>query len=168
MTKWVSLIAGLMLVTVNTSLLAAGPKLGYVDAVKLVEQAPQGQKALKRLEEEFGSREQQLRVLRDKALALEQDLQKNGLVLSDSDRDAKTKELREMERELQRSQRELREDYNLRRNEELGKLQKVVTKAVIEIAKEEKYDLIVQQAVYFSPETDMTQKVLERLQKGQK
>ena len=142
---------------------AQAAKVGYVDAVKLVETAPQGKQALKKLEDEFGEREQALVVVRDKALALEQDLQKNALVMSESDKATKTKELRELQRSLQRRQSELREDYNLRRNEELAKLQKIVTLAVIDIAKEEKYDLIVQQAVWFSPETDMTEKVLKRL-----
>lgn len=142
---------------------AENSKLGYVDAVKLVETAPQGKQALKKLEDEFGEREQALVVIRNNAVEIEQDLQKNALVMSEGDQASKTKELRELERSLQRQQRELREDYNLRRNEELAKLQKIVTLAVIDIAKEQGYDLIVQQAVWFSPETDMTEQVLQRL-----
>lgn len=148
--------------------LAATPawaaKLGYVDAVKLVETAPQGKQSLQKLEDEFGEREQTVLKVRDKVLKLEEDLQKNALVMSDGDKAAKTRELRDAQRDLQRQQRELQEDYNLRRNEELGRLQKIVTKAVLDIAKEEKYDLIVQQAVWYSPQTDMTDKVLKRLE----
>ncbi len=159
----VTSVVALALMLSSTLATAQTSKLGYVDAVKLVETAPQGQQALKKLEDEFGEREQALLVIRDQALGIEQDLTKNGLVMSESDKATKTKELRDLERSLQRQQRELREDYNVRRNEELAKLQKIVTQAVIDIAKEENYDLIVQQAVWFSPKTDMTEKVLKRL-----
>lgn len=142
---------------------ALAVKIGYVNAIELVETAPQGKQALRKLEDEFGEREQAVLKVRDRVLALEEDIQKNGLIMSDTDKTEKTKELRDLQRDLQRQQRELQEDYNLRRNEELARLQKIVTKAVLDIAKEESYDLIVQQAVWYSPETDMTEKVLERL-----
>lgn len=146
---------------------SAETKIGYVNAVELVEMAPQGQKALKDLENEFKGREQELLALRDEAVELEQSLSKNSLLLKDAEKDEQAKQLLELQRRLQREQRELSEDFNLRRNEELAKLQKVVTEAVIEVAKDQNYDIVFQQAVWFKPSIDMTQAVLDYLEKNQ-
>ena len=102
----------------------AETKIGYVNAVELVETAPQGKKALKELENEFSGRERELLALRDQAVELEQSISKNSLLLKDSEKTEQTKNLVELQRRLQREQRELSEDFNLRRNEELAKLQK--------------------------------------------
>ncbi len=161
-------LLALVLVLVSISVpVASAEKIGYVNAVELVETAPQGKKALKELEDEFSEREQAVLALRDEVLALEQSLTKNSLLLKKAEKDEKTAQLAELQRRLQREQRELSEDFNLRRNEALAKLQKVVTKAVIEVAKAQDYDIVFQQAVWFKPSIDMTQAVLDYLEKNQ-
>ncbi len=145
----------------------AETKIGYVNAVELVETAPQGRKALKDLESEFSGRERELLALRDEVLKLEQSLSKNSLLLKDTEKADKTRQLVDLQRRLKREQRELSEDFNLRRNEELSKLQKIVTEAVIKVAKEQNYDIVFQQAVWFKPTIDMTQAVLDYLEKNE-
>lgn len=142
---------------------ANAAKIGYVNAVKLVETAPQGKESLEKLEDEFSDREKVLLVLRDETVALENSAQKNSLLLSDAEKSTNSRKLANSKRRLQREQRELNEDFNLRRNEELAQLQKIVTEAVIEVAEAEDYDIIFQQAVWFKPEIDITQKVLDHL-----
>lgn len=144
----------------------AETKIGYVNAVELVETAPQGRKALKDLEGEFSGRERELLALRDEVLKLEQSLSKNSLLLKDTEKADKTRQLVDLQRRLKREQRELSEDFNLRRNEELSKLQIIVTEAVIKVAKEQNYDIVFQQAVWFKPSIDMTQAVLDYLEKN--
>jgi len=146
----------------------AETKIGYVNAVELVETAPQGKKALQELETEFKGREKEVIALRDEVVALEQSLSKNSLLLKDSEKTDKTRKLVELQRRLQREQRELNEDFNLRRNEELAKLQVIVTEAVIKVAEQENYDIVFQQAVWFKPSIDMTQAVLKYLEKNTK
>ncbi len=142
---------------------AGAVKLGYVDAVRLIEQAPQGEQALKKLEEEFGPRDSEIKQLRDEIRNLEDELEKNALVMQEDDQRTKEEALREKQRRLKRVRQEFREDYNVRRNEELADLQRVVTKAIVEIAKAEGYDLILQESVYASPSIDITEQVLEKL-----
>jgi outer membrane protein len=142
---------------------AQGPRIGYVNAVKLIETAPQGEAALKTLEAEFGPREQELRSMRDEIRKLEDEIGKDGLVMKESERREKESAIRELQRTLKRSRDEMREDYNVRRNESLADLQRVVTKAIVEIAKQEEYDLILQDSVYVSPTLDITEQVLEKL-----
>ena len=95
---------------------------------------------------------------------MERDLEKNRLVMQIADTQKKQREIDALKRKLKREQEEAREDYNLRRNEELGRLQRLVRETIVEIAKEDGFDLIVEQAVYVSGRINLTERVLERLQ----
>ena len=139
-------------------------KIGYVNAAKVIDQAPQGEVALKKLEAEFGARDKELVVAQNKIKHMEGDLEKNALTIKETERRAKERELLVLKRELKRATQEFREDYNQRRNEELAVLQKVAYKAIVEIAKQERYDLILHEgAVYASDRIDITDKVLKTL-----
>ncbi len=141
-------------------------KVGYVNAVKVIEEAPQGEAALKKLEAEFGPRDKKLVAMQAKIKGLEDELEKNALLLKDADRRAKEHEVVVLKRDLRRATQEFREDYNLRRNEELSALQKVVYKAIVEIAKQENYDLILHEGtIYASKKVDLTDKILKKLGK---
>ena len=141
-------------------------KIGYVNAVKVIEKAPQGEAALKKLESEFAPRDKRLVSMQKEIKQLEDDIEKNALVMTDTDRREKERGILIMKRNLRRATQEFREDYNLRRNEELAVLQKIVKKAIVEIAKQEKYDLIVHEGtIYASSTIDITDKVLEKLSK---
>ena len=141
-------------------------KIGYVNAVKVIEKAPQGEAALKKLESEFAPRDKRLVSMQKEIKQLEDDLEKNALIMTDTDRREKERRILILKRNLRRATQEFREDYNLRRNEELAVLQKIVKKAIVEIAKQEKYDLIVHEGtIYASSTIDITDKVLEKLSK---
>ncbi len=152
-------------------LLLAGPaqaelKIGYVNAVKVIEEAPQGETALKRLETEFAPRDKEIVALQGRIKGLEDELEKNVLVVKETDRRAKEREIMTLKRDLKRLSQEFREDYNVRKNEELTSLQKVVYKAIVEIAKQERFDLILHEGtVYASDQVDITEKVLKKLGK---
>jgi outer membrane protein len=92
--------------------------------------------------------------------------EKEAPVMAEADRVKRQRELSETDRELQRRQREFREDLNQRRNEELQVLLERAQRLVRQIAEQEKFDLILQDAVYFSPRVDITEKVLRALNNG--
>lgn len=141
-------------------------RIGYVNAVKVIEEAPQGEAALKQLEAEFGPRDKKLVEMQERVKRLEEELEKEGLVLKDAERRAREHEILVLKRDIRRATLEFREDYNLRRNEELAALQKIVYKAIVEIAKEENYDLILHEGtIYASKRVDLTDKVLKKLRK---
>ncbi|WP_372521500.1 OmpH family outer membrane protein [Sulfuricaulis sp.] len=144
---------------------AADFKIGYVNAVKVIEEAPQGEAALKKLEAEFAPRDKQIVEMQNRLKQLEQDLEKNALVLKENEHRSKEFEIATLKRDLRRATQEFREDYNLRRNEELAALQKIVQKTIAEIAKQENYDLILESAVYAGPKVDVTDKILKKLGK---
>ncbi|MDH3689669.1 MAG: OmpH family outer membrane protein [Gammaproteobacteria bacterium] len=161
LTLLIPMIVGLLALPIATY--GQALKVGYVDAVTILDKAPQAEEALKQLENEFGPRDQELRNMRDDIQQLEDKLKKDSLVMSDADRRDSEREVRDLKREFQRSNQEFREDYNLRRNEELAKIQRRVTEIILEIAKSENYDLILQDSVYVSEKLDITQRVLDRL-----
>jgi outer membrane protein len=138
-------------------------KIGFVDPVRLIEQAPQGAKALANLEDEFRSRDEELKLHHGQIQEMEADLEKNILVMDATSAQARQREIENHKRRLARSQQEAREDYNLRRNEELARLQSLVREVIVEIAKAGGYDLVVEQAVYVSDAINITDLVLDRL-----
>ena len=160
-----SLLFVLVTAVLTGSAAAAELKIGYVNAVKVIEEAPQGEAALKKLEAEFAPRDKQIVEMQNRLKQLEQDLEKNALVLKENEHRSKEFEIVTLKRDLRRATQEFREDYNLRRNEELAALQKIVQKTIAEIAKQENYDLILESAVYAGPKVDVTDKILKKLGK---
>lgn len=158
-----ALLAGLFLAP---AMAAADMKIGFVNTDRVFREAGPAVKAQKKLEREFASREQELQKLAKQARELQAKLEKDGVTMSESDRRNKERDLANLNREFQRQQREFREDLNLRRNEELAAVQERANKAIISIAESEKFDLILQEAVYFSPRIDITDKVLKALATG--
>lgn len=143
---------------------AAGLKVGYVNVVRVIEQAPQAKSALKRLEAEFAPRDKKLVEMRARIKRLEAELEQNMLAMKSAERRAKERELLTLKRDLRRATQEFREDYNLRRNEELAALQKLVYKTIVNIAKARHFDLILHEGtVYASDKIDITDLVLKDL-----
>jgi outer membrane protein len=138
-------------------------KVGFVSTERLFREAAPAVRALKKLEKEFAPRDGELQKLNKQAKDLQAQLEKESVTLSESDRRNKEQDLARMNRDLQRMQREFREDLNLRKNEELGQVLERANKVIAEIAEKEKYDLILQEAVYRSPRIDITDKVLKAL-----
>jgi len=147
---------------------SAEAKIGFVNMVDIMEKSPQAEAARKSLEKEFASRDKKLTAVRDEILKLEETLKQDAAIMSDSRRAEIEKKVLNKKREYNRQQDELREDFNIRRNEELGKLQKNMHSVIVEIAKKEDYDLVVTQPVLFaSSRIDLTERVLQELQGAQ-
>ncbi len=158
------LITGLFAFTVNTN--AAELKIGYVQVDKILQEAPQTSESGKKLEKEFSPRTQELERLQKQIKDIETSFDKDALTMSDADRKNKEREAANLKIEFQRKQRELREDVNLRKNEELGSLQERINKAVTAVSEAEGYDLVVYGGVaYANKKIDITEKVLKSLGK---
>ena len=164
MMKFKQLVVSLILASAFAATPAfADTKIGFVNTERLVREAPLSVTAQKKLEREFAARDQELQKLAKQARDLQAQLDKDGVTMSDSDRKAKERDLGNLNRDLQRQGREFREDLNLRRNEELGQIQERARKAIQDIARAEKFDLIVEQAVYVDPKHDITERVMKAL-----
>jgi len=144
---------------------AAEIKVGFVNIAKILQQAPQAEDARERIEKEFAPRDRDLLAQQRDIRDLEDKLVKNAAVMSPTERTRQEGDIRTMKRDLRRSQDEFREDLNVRRNEELSKLQRLVVDVIQELGKTDKYDLVVSEGVVFaSDRVDITDKVISRLQ----
>lgn len=163
MKKIVVTMLALSLMQIGAVAAATEFKIGFVNTERVFREAAPAQKAQKKLEKEFAVRDQELQKMAKQAKDLQAYLEREGVTISDTERRNKERDLANMNRDFQRSQREFREDLNLRRNEELSAVQERANKAIIAIAESEKFDLILQEAVYASHRIDVTEKVLKAL-----
>jgi outer membrane protein len=139
-------------------------KIGVVNIPAVLEKAPQAEKAKKRLEQEFKPRDNQLVSQQKEIQGLQEKLKKDGSVLGESQRNKLETELQNKIRDAKRSQQEFSEDFNAKRNEELGKLQRRIVEAIKAIAKEQEFDLILTDGViYSSPQMDVTSQLQQKL-----
>ncbi len=161
MIKITSVFLGLLLFT-NISF--AELKIGFVNVPKVMEKAPQAEQAKKRLEKEFSPRDKQLVAQQKEIKKLEEKLTRDASVMGESERRNLERDIVGKKREAARSQQEFREDFNLRRNEELGKLQRRIYEAVKALAKEGSYDLLLTDGViHASDKIDITSEIQSKL-----
>lgn len=166
MNKLLKSLLAVALLTSAWSISAAELKVGYVQVDKILQDAPQTAESGKKLEKEFNPRTQELDRMQKQIKDLQASLDKDSLTLSEAARRDKERDLSNVKIEFQRKQRELREDVNLRKNEELGILQDRINKAVTAVSEAEGYDLVVYGGVaYASKKVDITDKVLKSLGK---
>src|SRR5664279_2961816 len=139
-------------------------KIGFVNTDRLFRDAAPAKRAADKLEKEFSGRIAAIAKLDKQTRDMQTLLEKDGVTMPESDRRAKERDLANMSRDLQRMQREYREDLNLRRNEELTAVQERANKVIQQIAIDEKFDLIIQEPViYASPRIDITDRVVKAL-----
>ncbi len=143
--------------------LAAELKIGFLDAERINRESAPAMRASKELEREFAPRIQELQRQEKQIKDTQASLERDGMTLSESERTKREQELGRLTREFQRAQREYREDLNQRRNEKLADLFQRANRVIQQIAEAEKFDLILQEAVYRSPRIDITDKVLKAL-----
>jgi outer membrane protein len=140
-------------------------KIGFVDPVVLIQDAPQSAEALKKLEREFRPRNDDILELQDRIQVLEVDLDKNALIWSEAQIQNAKRDIDALKRRMKRTQEEAQEDYNLRRNEELARIQGLIREVVVNIAMDENFDLILETGVvYVSPRINLTDRILEELE----
>jgi outer membrane protein len=143
----------------------AETKIGYVNFQKLLEEAPQTKVAMQALESEFGPRRRELMTMQTDLKAKEDKLQKEGAVMSESDRTNSEKTFRDQQREFSRKAGEFQDDASTRKNEELGKVQRFLFQEINTYANAQGFDLVLGDGVLFAKQPlDITAAVLAVLQ----
>jgi len=141
-------------------------KFGFVNTERILREAVPAQRAQKKIEAEFKKRDDELAKIAADLKKMQEELEKNAVTMSESQRRNKERDFGELNRDFQRKQREFREDLNQRRNEELAQVVQQANGVIRQIAEQEKYDIIFQDAVFASPRIDITEKVIKALEAG--
>lgn len=139
--------------------------IAYVDALRLIDESPQGKAEIQKLEEEFGVRRQDLQRRMDSFVAEEAELKKNSLLMTSEEVDAKLQELTDLQRSLRREQEIYNDDYSRKRNQGIAQLEEMITEVIFRIAREREIDLVLQQVVYASSNIDLTDMILQELER---
>jgi outer membrane protein len=143
---------------------AASGRIGFVNTERVLRDSVPAVRAQSRLKAEFQKREEEIVRLEGDLKRLQADLEKNAVTMGEAQRRAKERDFAELNREYQRKLRELREDSNQRRNEELASVIDHANRVIRQIAEQEKFDIIFQDAVYASPRIDITDRVIKALE----
>jgi outer membrane protein len=141
-------------------------RIGVVNIDRIFREANSAKAAQAKLEQEFGKREKELGDLGTQLKSLADKFEREAPTLSESQRTNRQKQLVEQDRDFQRKRREFQEDLNARKNEELQQVIERANKVVKTVAETEKYDLVLQEAVYANPKHDITDKVIRALNAG--
>ncbi len=150
---------------IATAAAAQPTKIGYVNVVRIENESALAKASLEQLKKEFAPREQQLAEMQKTGNALQADLEKNGATMPAAERQAKEKRITAMLQQYQQMQRSMAEDFEVRKRESFGGFLAEVNTIIKNIAEAGKYDLILQQAVYNSAQTDITEEVMKELAK---
>ena len=138
-------------------------KAGFIHTDRVFREANTAKAAQAKLEQEFSRRDKELNDLGNALKTATEKFERDAPTLSESQRNTRQRQLVDQDREFQRKRREFQEDLNARKNEELNQLSERVNKVVKQMAEQEKYDIIVDQAVYINPQHDITDKVIKAL-----
>lgn len=161
--KWLAIAVATALISSVGIAQADDLKVGVVSTEVILRDSPAAQAASKRLEQEFSKRNKDIEAAGKRLKTDIERFEKNAGTMNDQERIRKQRDLQDRDRDFQRRQRELREDFNQRRNEELQKLLRQANTVIKNIAQREKYDLILQEAIYVNPKIDITDQVLKEL-----
>ena len=158
-----TMAAALAVATAAVGVQAQELKIGYVNSDRVLRDAVPAKAAQAKLEAEFGKRDKELNDLAGRLKAAADKLEKDAPTLSEAERNRRQRELVDQDREIQRKRREFQEDLNQRKNEELAQVVERANKVIKQIFEAEKYDLILQEAVFAGPRADITDKVIKAL-----
>lgn len=161
--KTVAVIA--LALAASVSAQAQEVKIGVVNIPQLLDQAPQARVAMEALDQEFQPRQREIVAKQTEFQELTEKVQRDLAVMGETERRNAEKELRDLQREVTRLRNEFQEDLNLRRNEELGTLQRSLLKEVQDYAQAAGYDLVVGDGVLFaSSAVNITENVLRAME----
>ena len=160
---FVKALAASLLVGASFVVQAEDLKIGYVNSDRVLRDAAPAKAAQAKLEAEFSKRDKEMADIAAKIKSASEKLEKDAPTLSESERSRRQRELVDQDREFQRKRREFQEDLTQRKNEELSVVVERANKVIKQIFESEKYDLIIQEAVFAGPRIDITDKVVKAL-----
>jgi outer membrane protein len=155
--------AALLGLSIGAAAQAQEVRIGVVNTERILRDSAPAKAAEQKLKQEFLKRDEELQKLGSRLKEAGEKLDRDSAVLSEADRQRRQREVAELDRDLQRRQREFREDVNQRKNEELAQVVERSRKVIRQVAEQEKYDLVLEEAIYSNSRIDITDKVLRAL-----
>jgi outer membrane protein len=136
-------------------------RIGFVNTDRIFRESGPAKAAQTKLEQEFSKREKELDDLGSQLKSATDKFEREAPTLSETQRSARQRQLVDQDREFQRRRREFQEDLGVRKNEELQSVIERANRVIKQVAEADKFDLVIQEAVYINPKHDITDKVLK-------
>lgn len=159
--RFFSLSAALMLAALAAQ--AQEFRIGFINTDRIFKEANTAKQAQAKLEQEFSRREKELNDSGQTLRTAIEKFERDAPTLSETQRATRQKQLGEQDRDFQRKRREFQEELNARKNEEFQQVLERANRVIKQVAEAEKYDLVIQEAVYISPKHDITEKVIKAI-----
>lgn len=160
--------AGALVGMFALSAMAQDFRIGFVNTDRIFREASVAKAAQTKLEAEFSKREKEIDAIGNQLKSASERFERDAPTLSETQRGTRQRQLVEQDREFQRKRREFQEDLNVRKNEELQAVLERANRVIKQVAEAEKYDLVIQEAVYINPKHDITEKVINGLNNATK
>ena len=138
-------------------------KAGFVNTDRIFREANTAKTAQAKLEQEFARREKELVDIGNSLKSATEKFEREAPTMAESQRTTRQRQLVDQDRDFQRKRREFQEDLSARKNEELAQVLERANRVVKQVAEAEKYDVILQEAVYINPKHDITDRVIKAL-----
>ena len=136
-------------------------RIGVVLPDRVIKESNITRQAETKLQQEFSKREKELLDTDKSFKAAVEKFERDAPTMSESQRASRQKQFAEQDRDLKRKGREFQEELNARKNEEFQQVLERANRVIKQVAEAEKYDLVLQEAVYINPKHDITDKVLK-------
>ncbi len=159
--QWLVVLLGVLALSAHAQ--AEEFRVGFVNTDRIFREANTAKSAQAKLEQEFAKREKELTDVGNSLKNLSDKFEREAPTLSEAQRNTRQKQLVDQDRDFQRKRREFQEDLNARKNEELQQVLERANRVVKQVAEAEKYDVVLQEAVYINPKHDITDKVIKAL-----
>lgn len=145
-------------------------KIVVLDPVRAILESDEGKVLIEAANKEMQSDSDQLRTDAEALKVLQTKLQKDGEVMSDSDKRKAVKELESMQADLQFGSQKLQKEAQDKRQEILQTLAPQYDKVLKDLIQVDQIDLIVQPNAlqYANPKHDITKRVTEKLNEQNK
>jgi outer membrane protein len=140
-------------------------RIGFVYTERLMTESKLARVADEKLQAEFSKRQKQVDDTVKRYKGAREKFDEDAPKLNDIDRTRRTRELLDMEKDVQRMQREFNEDLFQRKNEERAAIAQRASKLIEQVAEQEHLDIVLQESIWTSPRIDITDKILKLLDK---
>jgi len=143
---------------------AQAVSLGFVDVDRILQESKPGQQSRAELDEEAAGYNRKLEEISAEARKIQEDLDKNGVTMSERDRTQRERRIEDLKLQFERRKQEFSEEFGDHRQLAVQALLKRVEQVVARVAAAEKIDLVVGRAVAVASRVDITAKVIQALE----
>ncbi|HEY3178410.1 MAG TPA: OmpH family outer membrane protein [Casimicrobiaceae bacterium] len=136
-------------------------KIGVINTERILREAAPAKEAARKIEQEFQSRDAALTKQEQELRDLVSRAERDAMTTAEGERNARQRDIELRGREIERQRRQLAEDLKTRQFDEMTRIKERLDAVLTKLAKDQGYDLILQDGVYVGRSVDITDAVIK-------